>query len=58
MSPFFFATEYARSVQTKGTAPTYELWNDMDQDMVVKQTGKMKKRLKSTISSRGEWTGD
>ena len=35
-----------------------KLWNDMDQDMVVKQAGKMKNRLKSIISSRGEWTGD
>jgi hypothetical protein len=34
-----------------------KLWNDMDQDMVVKQADKMEKRIKSIISSRGEWTG-
>ncbi len=35
-----------------------ELWNDMDQDMAVKQAERMEKRLKSIISSHGEWTGD
>ncbi len=35
-----------------------KLWQDMDQDMVEKQAGKMKKRLKSVIASGGEWTGD
>jgi hypothetical protein len=30
----------------------------MDQDIAVKQAGRMEKRLKSIISSHGEWTGD
>ena len=33
-----------------------KLWNDMDQDMVVKQADKMKKRLTLVISSAGDWT--
>jgi transposase len=35
-----------------------ELWDDMDQNMVVQQAEKMKKRLKSVITTRGDWTGD
>ena len=35
-----------------------ELWSDMDQDIAVKQAGRMEKLLKSIISSHGEWTGD
>jgi hypothetical protein len=30
----------------------------MDQDMVVKQATKMKKRLTSIIASGGDWTGN
>ena len=35
-----------------------QLWGKLDQDTISKQAGRMKKRLKSIISSRGEWTGD
>ena len=35
-----------------------KLWNDLDQDGVERQAGRMAKRLKSVISSCGEWTGD
>jgi transposase len=32
-----------------------KLWDDYDQDAISKQAGGMKKRLKSVISSGGEW---
>jgi len=35
-----------------------QLWGELDQDTISKQAGRMKKRLKSIIFSRGEWTGD
>ena len=34
-----------------------KLWDDMDQDAVVRQAAHMQKRLKSLISSGGEWAG-
>ena len=35
-----------------------KLWQDLDINMVAKNAQGMKKRLKSIITSRGEWTGD
>jgi hypothetical protein len=35
-----------------------KLWDDYDRDAISNKIGGMKKRLKSVISSGGEWTGD
>ena len=35
-----------------------KLWEDLDQDGIERQAGHMQKRLKSVISSGGEWTED